>query len=358
MLDGKASGFSQNPDTYRVPGFALGDEAEPPPRGLVARRERGQSSGQCRPATVRQPHAVDLARQQHLGRGGLHPDDRLPYGFTLRAGRFFSGIGYLNEQHSHTWDFVDEPLPYRVFLNTQYDDDGVQLRWLAPTDQFLEFGVEAVRGDAFPAGGAATTMRRRRVERSSSIPAATSATAAASAPACRCCGPRPSNRDHDAAPDGTDDIFSGTRPTSGSPTASRSGRPNGNAATPTSSCRASSSCSHEQRGSSTAFALLLELRRPGFYVQGVYQFMPRWRVGAALRAARSGNRRTRRFAGTTLDNLGDDAAARHRDARLQPQRVRPLPPAIRARPLAPGTTDNQVILQYHISLGAHGAHSY
>src|SRR5437763_1179071 len=78
-----------------------------------------------------------------------------PGGFTLRAGRFFSGIGYLNEQHSHTWDFADQALPYRVFLNNQYDDDGVQLRWLAPTTQFVEFGGELFRGDAFPAGGAA-----------------------------------------------------------------------------------------------------------------------------------------------------------------------------------------------------------
>ena len=79
----------------------------------------------------------------------------LPWGLTLRAGRFFSGIGYLNEQHSHTWDFADQALPYRVFLNNQYDDDGVQLRWLAPTRQFLEFGAEVFRGDAFPAAGPA-----------------------------------------------------------------------------------------------------------------------------------------------------------------------------------------------------------
>ena len=64
--------------------------------------------------------------------GFLQPT-ALPYGFTVKAGRFFSGIGYLNEQHSHVWDFVDQPLPYMAFLNTQYDDEGVQVRWLAPT---------------------------------------------------------------------------------------------------------------------------------------------------------------------------------------------------------------------------------
>ena len=31
----------------------------------------------------------------------------LPEGFTAKGGRFFSGFGYLNEVHSHAWDFVD-----------------------------------------------------------------------------------------------------------------------------------------------------------------------------------------------------------------------------------------------------------
>ena len=56
----------------------------------------------------------------------------LPDGLTLKAGRFLSGIGYLNERHAHDWIFSDAPLPYRAFLNNQYGDDGVQLRWLAP----------------------------------------------------------------------------------------------------------------------------------------------------------------------------------------------------------------------------------
>jgi hypothetical protein len=47
------------------------------------------------------------------------------------------------------------PLPYRAFLGNQYGDDGVQLRWLAPTDLVIEFGVEAFAGNGFPAGNAA-----------------------------------------------------------------------------------------------------------------------------------------------------------------------------------------------------------
>ena len=57
----------------------------------------------------------------------------LPQGFTLKGGRFLSGIGYQNEIHQHAWDFQDAPLPYKAFLGGRLSQDGVQLRWFAPT---------------------------------------------------------------------------------------------------------------------------------------------------------------------------------------------------------------------------------
>jgi len=75
-------------------------------------------------------------------------------GLSARFGRMFSGIGYLNSKHAHSWDFLDQPLSYQVFLGDQYLDDGVQLRWLVPTDLFLELGAEILRGNRFPAAGA------------------------------------------------------------------------------------------------------------------------------------------------------------------------------------------------------------
>ncbi len=74
----------------------------------------------------------------------------LPYGLVPKFGRFFSGIGYLNEQHQHVWDFQDAPLVYQAFLDNQFAQDGAQLKWVAPTDMFLELGAEIGNGDAFP----------------------------------------------------------------------------------------------------------------------------------------------------------------------------------------------------------------
>ncbi|MDA0705540.1 MAG: hypothetical protein O2907_00915 [Proteobacteria bacterium] len=79
----------------------------------------------------------------------------LPVGLAARFGRFFSAIGYLNGKHAHSWDFADQPLPYQAFLGDQFLDDGVQLRWVAPTDLYVEVGTEVFRGSRYPASGAA-----------------------------------------------------------------------------------------------------------------------------------------------------------------------------------------------------------
>ena len=71
-------------------------------------------------------------------------------GFTLKGGRFLSGIGYINEQHPHAWDFADAPLMSKALFGEHYGQDGLQLKWVAPTDLFLEFGAEIGRGAGFP----------------------------------------------------------------------------------------------------------------------------------------------------------------------------------------------------------------
>ncbi len=73
-------------------------------------------------------------------------------GLGFKGGRFRSGIGYLNEQHAHAWDFADAPLMYRALFGDHgsYAQDGVQLKWLAPTPIYLEFGGEIGRGATFP----------------------------------------------------------------------------------------------------------------------------------------------------------------------------------------------------------------
>ncbi len=75
----------------------------------------------------------------------------LPYGFTALGGRFFSEAGYLNGFHFHADDFVDRPLPYQAFFGGRYSVDGLQARWVAPTPLLVEIGGEANWGGSFPA---------------------------------------------------------------------------------------------------------------------------------------------------------------------------------------------------------------
>ena len=75
----------------------------------------------------------------------------MPYDLSVRAGRFLSNVGYLNGKHAHTDSFADRPLVYRAFMNGHYYDDGIRASWLAPTDLYLEFGVEAFKGGQMPA---------------------------------------------------------------------------------------------------------------------------------------------------------------------------------------------------------------
>ncbi|MCZ4337153.1 hypothetical protein [Shewanella colwelliana] len=71
----------------------------------------------------------------------------MPAGFSVRAGRFLSDVGYLNNQHVHTDAFSDRPAAYRAFLGSHYFDDGVRLDYVAPTDLFWAMGIEAFKGD-------------------------------------------------------------------------------------------------------------------------------------------------------------------------------------------------------------------
>ncbi len=73
---------------------------------------------------------------------------QLPYNLGLKVGKFYSKFGRLNERHHHYWDFVDAPLVYfSIFGPHNLLEKGAQLTWLAPTPFYLQLGFEALQGD-------------------------------------------------------------------------------------------------------------------------------------------------------------------------------------------------------------------
>ncbi len=67
-------------------------------------------------------------------------------GLQLRAGKFYSGIGYLNAKHPHQWDFVDRPLPYSHLLGGALGEVGLQATWLPSLPVYVLVGGELLQG--------------------------------------------------------------------------------------------------------------------------------------------------------------------------------------------------------------------
>ncbi len=156
ILNGSYASYSNDPDDYELPGFALGGESGLGVRGLsVGESELAVS------ANIDDKFYGKATIGLHNDGGGTEVDLEEAYiqtlglggGFTLKAGRFFSAMGYINEQHVHAWDFADAPLIYRGLFGDQLRDDGVQVTYIAPTDIFLQLGAELFSGSNFPAGG-------------------------------------------------------------------------------------------------------------------------------------------------------------------------------------------------------------
>ncbi|MBV9725913.1 MAG: TonB-dependent receptor [Gammaproteobacteria bacterium] len=151
IITGNYNNLSVDPATYRIAGFM------PPPEGEgPGDRSFNLGESELTVAANVDPYFFANVTAAIQGDNSIDIEEAyfktlaLNHGFTLKGGRFFSGTGYLNEVHSHNWDFVDQPLVYQAFFAGQLAQDGLQLRWLAPTDYFIELGAEAGSGRSFP----------------------------------------------------------------------------------------------------------------------------------------------------------------------------------------------------------------
>ncbi len=355
ILSGTYGRTSRDPDRYSLAGFAL------PANGDVGPVGRGFSLAESELGFAANidpwfSGAANIA---------LHPDNSvsveeayvqttaLGNGLSLKGGRFFSGIGYLNSQHSHTWDFVDNPLAYQAFLGTQFGDDGLQLHWLAPSDLYLEAGAEVGRGRAFPgsdtgrngagaaalyahAGGDVGDSQSWRAGLSL-LDAKASDQALVSA---------------DAQGGIANPGFTGTRRV-WIADAVWKWAPNGNATRTNFKLQGEYlRAKHDgQLADGGGAASPLATTQSGWYLQGVYQFMPRWRVG--LRTERLDSGSASALAETSYRPRKNSLMLDYSPSEFSRVRLQV------ARDLSRfGQPDNQLYLQYQMSLGAHGAHTY
>jgi len=364
ILSGMYTRTSRDPSSYRITGFSLPADGEvgPGTRGLsLAESELGLSASID--PWLRGALNLALAPDNSVSVEEAYVQTTsLGQGFGLKAGRFLSGVGYLNAQHAHAWDFVDNPLAYQALLGTQYADDGLQLTWLAPTDRYLQLGLEIGRGRSYPgsdtgrngAGMAALTAKAGGDWGDSHSWLAGVSVLSARA---------------------DDQALAGLNANGSAVTNAFSGRtrvwvldgvwkwaPGGNATR--TSFKLQGEVLHSTRRGSLAVDLDntgsvgdYHAVQSGWYVQGIYQFMPGWRVGLRTERLDPGTPDYGLNAGLLApssyhprkDSLMVDFSA------SEFSRVRVQFANDRARE---GRADHQFFVQYQMSLGAHGAHGY
>jgi hypothetical protein len=380
ILQGTLATSSQDPDAYQITGFMpSGGEVAPPKRGMSIAETELVISANIDPyfrgllvAAITPENEIEVEEAYFetlaIGRG-----------LKLKGGRFLSGIGYQNEIHQHAWDFQDAPLPYKAFLGGRLNDDGLQLKWVAPTELFIELGGELGRGRAYPA----TDNNRNTLENAWTLFGHVGGDLGAST------AWRAGLSYLDAEP--RDRAFTDTDSLDNEVNQSFTGRsrlwiadfilkwaPHGNSSVTNFKLqgeyfrrREDGTLSYDDSAQAspqfgTAFSDSYSSRQSGWYLQAVYQFMPRWRVGGRYDRLSYGSVEN----GIVGNGLGPTAAdfpllmtaydPKRASAMLDwsPTEFSRLRLQLASDRSREGITDRQALLQYIFSLGAHGAHRF
>ena len=376
ILQGTFAKSSRDPGQYQITGFVpSGGEVAPPKRSF------GVGETELHMSASIDPYFRGVAIMAVAPEGGIEVEEgyfqttALPHGLTFKGGRYFSGLGYLNEQHQHAWDFQDAPLVYKAFLGNQLKQDGVQLKWLAPTDLFLELGVELAAGDKFPGSdrnkngvGGSALFGHLGGDIGQSTAWRVGASQLWTSPKDR------SYSDTDTLGGAVNNTFTGSAKLFALDGVLK-WSPNGNATDRNFKLqgeyfrlRQDGTLTYNDSAGSAVFNSVsgpLQADQSGGYLQGVYQFYPRWRAGYRYDTLRYGNLSN----GIVNNGAGPSAAnfpvlSSHSPSRnslmldFSPTEFSRFRLQFAADKSRLGVTDNQVMLQYVHSLGAHGAHKF
>jgi hypothetical protein len=370
ILAGNYTDLSQDPGSYRIAGFM-------PSGGEVGPGDRGFNLGESElslSASV-DPYFTASLTTAIAADGGIGVEEAffrtlaLPDGFSLKGGRFFSGVGYLNEIHAHAWDFADAPLVYQAMFGGQFAQDGLQLKWLAPTDLFLEFGAELGNGGAFPGTRLArngfngeTLFAHVGGDLGESISWRTGLSWQ---------DLRAENRsyeDLDSLGDPVTNAFSGTSRTWIADATLKwtpLGDPNRR------QFKLQGEYMHRSEDGSLAFDAtgaassgVYRSTQSGWYLQGVYQFLPRWRAGLRYDSLDSGSPKIGLVQDGTLEAADFPMLASASPSRttvmldFSPSEFSRLRAQYALDDARDQKTDHQFWLQYIYAIGAHGAHKF
>ena len=376
VLQGTYANESQDPNTYQITGFVpSGGEVGPPKRSFSLGESELTLSANVDPYFRGQFTAAFTPENEIETEEAYFQTLALPYGLGVKGGRYFSGLGYLNPIHQHAWDFQDAPLPYKAFLGGQLKQDGVQLKWVAPTDLLVELGLELSAGDQFPGSdqnkngiGGSTIFAHVGGD----IGVSTAWRAGLSY-----LDFSPRNRsydDVDALGDPTVNSFTG-KSKLWVADAVLKWAPNGNSTVHNFKLQGeyfrskeNGELTYDDSGGSALYGSVtgpFSSRQSGWYLQGVYQFIRKWRFGYRYDALNYGTLNN----GIVQNGLGPTATdfpvlTPYNPSRntvmidWSPSEFSRLRFQYAVDKSQIGVTDNQFLIQYIMSLGAHSAHAF
>jgi hypothetical protein len=370
IIDSKFTRFQRDPGGYRIDGFIpSGGEVGPPRKGFSLGESELAFSANV-DHLFRANARFALAEDD--GAGVVEVEEvnvetlGLSSGLKLKAGRFLSGVGYLNQQHPHEWDFADAPLAYKAFFGYRLQNDGVQLRWVAPTDLFLELGTEVASGQKFP--GAERNRNGAGLWTAFAHLGGDIGTSSAWQVGLSHVRTNPRERGFEDGADATGTAlahsFSGRSQTWIADFVYK-WAPNGNSSVTNLKVqgeyfqRRETGDLNYDIGGLTEASSAARFRQSGSYLQAVYQFMPRWRVGVRGDWLDSGTANLGSLDPAGLPLLAGYNASRQ-SAMLDwsPSEFSRLRLQLARDKSRRDESDNQIWLQYIMSLGAHGAHKF
>jgi hypothetical protein len=356
ILQGTAARSSQNPNDYQITGFApSGGEVAPPRRGFSLGESELVVSSNIDPYFRGQLVASLTPENELEVEEAFFQTLVLGKGFTVKGGRFLSGIGYQNPIHQHAWDFQDAPLPYKAFLGGRLNDDGVQAKWIAPTDLLVELGTELGRGRQFP--GSDPNKNSAGMWSLFGHVGGDAGTGGAWRAGVSYLKTSPDDRAFTDA--GVLQSFTGDSKLWMADAVFK-WAPEGNASV--TNLKVQGEYFRRTEDGSLTYASApgaYSSRQSGWYAQTVYQFMPRWRAGYRYDRLDHGtvsSDLTQAQAPLLLTDYNPTRNTVMVDwSPTEFSRIRLQLAQDKSRA---GVTDNQALLQYIFSLGAHGAHTF
>lgn len=373
VLNGRFANFSSDED--EIPGFVLGHEASRGDEGIsLGETEFNFSSSvddkfYASITSVLAPDEGAIEVELEEAYVETLPGLGLPTGATVRMGSAFWTLGYLNEHHAHADDFADRPLPYRVFLNNSFNDTGVQISYLLPTDFYIEAGGGIFRGGDFPFAGASgddIDSFSAFLRMGSDIGSNSSWRIGGYILDGKASGRGGGGGHHGEEENGAEEEEGEESPAEFFTAGVFTGdtrlwvadlryvwAPTGNPRQKELLFQAEY-FRREEIGvySLTEEGETEELRldggSQGWYAQGVFKFSPAWRIGARYSQVYAPEDSELTHDPYAVAFMGDWSNSEFSRLRLQ----------YNYEKLAEGRSDNQILLQYIMSVGAHGAHKY